>query len=111
MCKKELVILRKIAQIDSSFDRDMINCTTFSPAVGGEAPECYQHHPIPGESRYINKRDSIGQCRLVDGLVYRSDGIPVKSIGGIKPEFSRWFQYLYYYTWIEKEVNGTWSTA
>ena len=48
-CKKELVALRQIAERDSSFDRDMINCTTFPPAVGGEAPECYQHHLLPGE--------------------------------------------------------------
>ena len=47
-CKKELVALRKIPELDPSFDRDMINCTTFSSTVGGEAPECYQYHPIPG---------------------------------------------------------------
>ena len=46
-CKKEFDMLEKIR--DPSFDQDLINCTTFSSAVGGEAPECYQHHLLPGE--------------------------------------------------------------
>ena len=48
-CEKELATLQGIQELDPSFDRDMINCTTFSSAVGGEAPECYQHHLLPGE--------------------------------------------------------------
>ena len=48
-CKKELDSLKGIPELDSSFNPDMINCTRFPPAVGGEAPECYQHHLLPGE--------------------------------------------------------------
>ena len=50
-CKKESAALRKIADLDQTFDKNMINCTafTFSTAEGGQAPECYQYHTSPGE--------------------------------------------------------------
>ena len=48
-CKKEYAALKKIAESDPMFDKNMINCSTFTTADGGEAPECYQHYPLPGE--------------------------------------------------------------
>ena len=50
-CAKELVALREIAAAgtEPGFDGNLINCTTYPAANGGEAPECYQHHALPGD--------------------------------------------------------------
>ena len=50
-CTKELVPLRAIVQAGTApyFDRNVINCTTYPTANGGEAPECYQHPALPGD--------------------------------------------------------------
>ena len=50
-CAKELVALRLIAAAgtEPGFDGNLINCTTYPAANGGEAPECYQHHALPGD--------------------------------------------------------------
>ena len=50
-CAKELDRLRPIAEagIEPGFYRNLLNCTTYPAANGGEAPECYQHHALPGD--------------------------------------------------------------
>ena len=50
-CAKELDRLRPIAEAgtEPGFDENLINCTTYPAANGGEAPECYQHHALPGD--------------------------------------------------------------
>ncbi|XP_073230391.1 angiopoietin-1 receptor-like [Porites lutea] len=50
-CAEELVGLRAIAEAgtEPDFDRNLINCTTYPAANGGEAPECYQSHALPGD--------------------------------------------------------------
>ena len=50
-CAKELDRLRPIAEAgtEPGFDANLINCTTYPAANGGEAPECYQHHALPGD--------------------------------------------------------------
>ena len=48
-CAKEFDALRVIAQREPDFDDNLINCTTYPAANGGEAPECYQHHALPGD--------------------------------------------------------------
>ena len=48
-CAKELDALRVIAKREPDFDENLINCTTYPAANGGEAPECYQHHALPGD--------------------------------------------------------------
>ena len=48
-CAKELNALREIAKTEPDFDEKLINCTTYPVANGGEAPECYQHHALPGD--------------------------------------------------------------
>ena len=50
-CVKELDPLRVIAEAgkEPGFDGNLMNCTTYPAANGGEAPECYQHHALPGD--------------------------------------------------------------
>ena len=50
-CAKELFALRIIAEAgtEPGFDGNLINCTTYPAADGGEAPECYQYHALPGD--------------------------------------------------------------
>ena len=50
-CVKELDPLRVIAEAgkEPGFDGNLMNCTTYPAASGGEAPECYQHHALPGD--------------------------------------------------------------
>ena len=47
-CAKELHVLRAFAQEENVVE-NLINCTTYPAANGGEAPECYQHHALPGD--------------------------------------------------------------
>ena len=49
-CKKEFAQFREIAGKDSALDPNMINCSTYQLDTGGEAPECYQYHSLPGKS-------------------------------------------------------------
>ena len=49
MCTKELYVLRAIAKTETGFEENLINCTTYTAANGGEAPECYQHRALPGD--------------------------------------------------------------
>jgi len=49
LCKKEMILIREAAKKAPVFDRDMINCSLYDDANGGDAPECYQYYPISGE--------------------------------------------------------------
>ncbi|KAJ7337778.1 hypothetical protein OS493_007934 [Desmophyllum pertusum] len=49
MCKKEMALIRKASQSTPIFDHDMINCTLYDIANGGDAPECYQYYPLQGD--------------------------------------------------------------
>ena len=50
-CAKELFALRMLvgAGTEPDFGLNLINCTTYPAADGGEAPECYQSHALPGD--------------------------------------------------------------
>lgn len=50
VCKRELAQFREIAGKDSALDPNMINCSMYQLDTGGEAPECYQYHSLPGKS-------------------------------------------------------------
>jgi len=44
-----MILIREAAKKAPVFDRDMINCSLYDDANGGDAPECYQYYPISGE--------------------------------------------------------------
>lgn len=48
LCVKEMVFIRNAAKTAPRFDYDMINCSTYTAANGGDAPECYQYQPLLG---------------------------------------------------------------
>ena len=48
-CAKELHILRAMVKKESDFSENLINCTTYPAANGGEASECYQYRALPGD--------------------------------------------------------------
>lgn len=50
VCTRELAQFRQIAGKDSALETNMINCSTYPLDTGGEAPECYQYHSLPGKS-------------------------------------------------------------
>ena len=56
MCKKEMALIRKASKSTPIFDHDMINCTLYDIANGGDAPECYQYYPLQGEYLIIIHR-------------------------------------------------------
>jgi len=48
LCKDEMIYIKNAAKTAPVFDYDMINCSTYDVANGGDAPECYQYHLLPG---------------------------------------------------------------
>ena len=48
-CTKELNVLRVIVKKLPDFVGNLTNCNTYPAANGGEAPECYQTHALPGD--------------------------------------------------------------
>ena len=48
LCKKEMGFIEKAAKTAPYFDYDMINCSTYPVASGGDGPECYQSSSLPG---------------------------------------------------------------
>lgn len=48
-CSSLLNGLRVIAVQDPDFVENMLNCTSYPAANGGEAPECYQLPALPGD--------------------------------------------------------------
>ena len=63
-CLLELSALSVLSAEDPDFDKNMLNCTSYPAANGGEAPECYQLPALPGDyllyflrlSRFIFKK-------------------------------------------------------
>ena len=49
VCKKEMILIRDAAKNAPIFNQDMIKCSLYDDANGGDAPECYQYYPISGE--------------------------------------------------------------
>lgn len=50
LCKKEMTEIKKAAASGSFFfDRDLINCSLYDVADGGNSPECYQYYPLSGK--------------------------------------------------------------
>lgn len=50
LCKKEMIYVRQAVGAAPLLDKDMINCTLYKMANGGDAPECYEYYPLPGAS-------------------------------------------------------------
>ena len=48
LCRDEMIFIRKAAETAPVFDYNMINCSLYDVANGGDAPECYQYHPLAG---------------------------------------------------------------
>ena len=48
LCKEEMVHVRQAAEAAPVVDKDMINCTLYGIANGGDAPECYEYYSLPG---------------------------------------------------------------
>jgi len=47
-----------IAAIPGLLDENMLNCTLYDTENGGDVPECYQYHTVPGQypvERYSTK--------------------------------------------------------
>lgn len=38
-----------IAAVPGLLDKNMLNCTLYDTANGGDVPECYQYHTVPGQ--------------------------------------------------------------
>ncbi|XP_022787750.1 tyrosine-protein kinase receptor Tie-2-like [Stylophora pistillata] len=55
VCKQEADILRKAVETSPDVETEMINCSYYITANGGDAPECYQWPDIPGDE--INSTD------------------------------------------------------
>jgi len=52
LCRKEMILIRKAAAapgVMTEADQDLINCSSYDDANGGDAPECYQYYPISGD--------------------------------------------------------------
>ena len=48
VCKREMIFIRNASKTAPIFDHDMINCSLYKTANGGDAPECYQWDDFPG---------------------------------------------------------------
>lgn len=48
LCKEEMIQIKKAAQSAPIFDMDMIDCSLYDIAHGGDSPECYQYYPLSG---------------------------------------------------------------
>lgn len=46
LCVNEMAFIRNASKTAPRFDYDMINCSTYNVANGGDAPECYQYQPL-----------------------------------------------------------------
>ncbi|XP_068704711.1 inactive tyrosine-protein kinase transmembrane receptor ROR1-like [Montipora foliosa] len=49
LCAREMDLVRQEAITLPGFDHDMINCSTYPVASGGEGPECYQFSSLPDD--------------------------------------------------------------
>ncbi|XP_066022960.1 muscle, skeletal receptor tyrosine protein kinase isoform X1 [Pocillopora verrucosa] len=67
VCKKEADVLKMAVSSSPDFNPNMINCSFYQPANGGDAPECYEWPDIPGDN--TNSID----CYFGVGLGYRGN--------------------------------------
>ena len=52
LCEKEIgIIWLAIKSLSGGLDENMLNCTLYDTANGGDSPECYQYHTVPGQYR------------------------------------------------------------
>jgi len=50
LCEKEMEFFREaIAAVPGLLDKNILNCTLYDTANGGDVPECYQYHTVPGQ--------------------------------------------------------------
>jgi len=51
LCEKDLEVFREaIKKVPGLLDETVLNCTLYSDtANGGDVPECYQYHTVPGQ--------------------------------------------------------------
>lgn len=47
ICKEEMIFIRNASKTAPIFDYDMINCSLYDIANGGDSPECYQYYALP----------------------------------------------------------------
>ena len=64
VCRDEMIFIKEAAPDLPYFDRDMLNCSLYDVANGGDAPECYQYHPLAGNCIDISTKRilSIETC-------------------------------------------------
>lgn len=48
LCKEEMIVVRQTAGAAPVLEKNMIDCTLYDVANGGDSPECYQYHTVPG---------------------------------------------------------------
>ncbi|XP_073230384.1 uncharacterized protein [Porites lutea] len=66
--KKDMDTFKQFAEVDPNFDiNQMINCSTYAMDAGGQAPECYQYHSLPGDDTRTT------DCYYGIGTGYRGD--------------------------------------
>ena len=74
LCVKEMAFIRNAAKTAPRFDYDMINCSIYTVANGGEAPECYQYQPLLGlyteGSPVLFNRPSLARIRFQMGSFF-----------------------------------------
>ena len=52
LCEKEMEFFREaIKAVPGLLDENMLNCTLYDTSNGGDVPECYQYHTVPGQYR------------------------------------------------------------
>ncbi len=66
LCKAEMIDIKEIAS-NGGFDMDLIDCSLYVDANGGDAPECYQYYPLSG--RYFLK--GLGHGILGNSIYFR----------------------------------------
>ncbi|XP_078383586.1 uncharacterized protein LOC144666105 isoform X1 [Oculina patagonica] len=67
LCKKEMIYIRQAAEAAPVLDKDMINCTLYEMANGGDAPECYEYFSLPGDDT------KSSDCYYGVGVGYRGN--------------------------------------
>ena len=74
LCVKEMAFIRNAAKTAPRFDYDMINCSIYTVANGGDAPECYQYQPLLGlyteGSPVLFNRPSLARIRFQMGSFF-----------------------------------------
>ena len=56
LCEREMVFFRDaIRAVPGLLDINMLNCTLYDTANGGDVPECYQYHTVPGQYSEVGR--------------------------------------------------------